>query len=179
MVEPLSVDDLTILNIVYFDKQKSAVGKDEMEQGVKEQRQQFSCSESQDWHSHLVCDNGVFNGMGLCAVQKEGAADDVGLEWAMTLGDSMVPAQRAHRGSRGCPTKSSSACGDSLTSGSMLSGAVCQKYEHLVAGWAGSRFRDIPRLALWDFCKARGCWLMRLESQFHKQHQGLEGQQDG
>lgn len=61
----------------------------------------------------------------------------------------------------------------------MLSGAVCQKNEHLVAGWAGSRFRDIPRLALWDFRKAHGCWTKCLESQFHMQQQGLEGQQDG
>ena len=179
MVEPLSADDLTRPNIVYFDSQKSAVAKDEVKEEMKKQYRGCSSSESRDWHSHLVCDNGVFNGMRLCAVQKDGTADDVGLEWAMTLGGPMVPAQPAHRGSRGCPTKSSSRGGDSLTSGSMLSGAVCQKYEHLVAGWAGSRFRDIPRLALWDFCKAQGCWMMRLETQFHMQHQGLEGQQDG
>ncbi|KAH0373839.1 hypothetical protein KCU65_g139, partial [Aureobasidium melanogenum] len=64
-------------------------------------------SETKGRH-HLVCDNGVFNGMGLRAVQKDGAADDVGLEWAMTLGDPGVLALLAHRGSRGCPTKSSS-----------------------------------------------------------------------
>jgi hypothetical protein len=33
----------------------------------------------------------------------------------------------------------------------MLSGAVCQKNEQLVAGLARNRFRDTSRLALWDF----------------------------
>lgn len=32
----------------------------------------------------------------------------------------------------------------------MLSGAVCQKNEQLVAGLARNRFRDTSRLALWD-----------------------------
>ena len=41
--------------------------------------------------------------------------------------------------------------GDLLTSSSMLSGAVCQKNEQLVAGLARNRFRDTSRLALWDF----------------------------
>jgi hypothetical protein len=82
--------DLTEFNnIVCSDKHEPAVGKDEIERGMMKQCQEQSSSESQDWNSHAVCDNGVVDGMRLCAVQKVDPPDDVGLEWAMTLGELM------------------------------------------------------------------------------------------
>jgi hypothetical protein len=91
VVEPLSVDDLTKPNTIsYLEHQDTAVGKDEMEEKKMKRCQECSCSESQDWNSHLVCDNGGIDGMRLCAVQKDGPPDDVGVEWAMTLGEVMV-----------------------------------------------------------------------------------------
>ena len=136
----------------------SVVREYEMEKEIRKQCQESSFSESQDWNSHAVCDNGVSAGMRLCAVQKDGPPDDVGARRAMTLGELRVAGRApAHRGTRGSPAKSSSPGGDLLTSRSMLSGAVCQKNEQLVAGLARSRFRDTSRLALWDiFQKADG-----------------------
>lgn len=145
--------DLTKPNtILYPEQHDPAVGKDEMEKEMMKQCQEQSSSESQDWNSHPVCDNGVIDGMRLCAVQKVDPPDDVGLEWAMTLGevDGLAGPCASGVGTRGSPTKSSSRGGDILTSRSMLSGAVCQKNEQLVAGLARNRFRDTSRLALWD-----------------------------
>lgn len=146
---------------------------------MRKQCQKCSSSESQDWNSHAVCDNGVPAGMRLWAVQKYGPPDDVGARLAMTLGELRVGWAPARRGTPGSPTKSSSAGGDLLTSSSMLSGAVCQKNEQLVAGLARSRFRDTSRLALWDiFGKlmedGRG-----QSRAFTCYSRGLEGQQDG
>ena len=71
MVEPLSMDDLTNPNnIVYIRSHNSVVGKYEIEEEKMKQCQECSFSESQDWNSHLVCDNGVLNGMRLCAYKK-------------------------------------------------------------------------------------------------------------
>jgi hypothetical protein len=76
------------------------LGKDEMEKEMMKQCQECTFSESQDWNSHLVCDNGALDGMRLCAVQKDGPPDDVGVEWAMTLGELMVagPCASGHSG---------------------------------------------------------------------------------
>jgi hypothetical protein len=91
--------DLTKPNtILYFEQHDPAVVKDEMEKEMMKQCQEQSSSESQDWNSHLVCDNGVIDGMRLCAVQKVDPPDDVGLEWAMTLGEVDGWLAPAHRG---------------------------------------------------------------------------------
>ena len=62
------------------------------------QCQECSYSESQDWNSQVVCDNGVTYGMGLCAVQKDGPPDDVGLDMGDDARRALGPCASGHSG---------------------------------------------------------------------------------